>query len=224
MTMNLVENSPRMGSGRDHPQARSEARSQARCLVVDDHRLVAQAIGGLLSEICGLQLQAVCTSVREAIETIRLSCPDLMILDLHLPGEDWRDVATLFVELNPRGSIVFLTGMSAEFVPPAGLEPQVLAVVDKARAWQDLASVIHGWLADRSETPTELPLEQLTPRELRVFLCLGRGLLNKEIAHELGLSVPTIETYRKNLSQKLGISGPELVRAAALHRCVWEAS
>lgn len=190
MTMKLMDKRPAMGIALDQPQIRSTA----RCLVVDDHRLVAQAIGGLLSEMSGIQLQGVCTSVREAIETIRSSCPDLMILDLHLPGEDWRDVATLYGELNPHGSIVFLSGMSAEFVPPAALEALVLAVVDKARAWQDLAAVIDTWLADHSAPPAQLPLEQLTPREQRVFLCLGRGLLNKEIAQELGLSLPTIET------------------------------
>lgn len=53
-----------------------------------------------------------------------------------------------------------------------------------------------------------------------MFLLVGRGLLNKEIAHELGLSLQTVETYRKTLAQKLGISGAELVRAASLHRCV----
>jgi DNA-binding NarL/FixJ family response regulator len=224
-----------MGPARDQPRA--------RCLLVDDHLLVAQAIGGLLSEMCSLELQAVCTTVRQGIEQIEGRCPDLLILDLFLPGENWQDVASLFLQRNPHGRIVFLTGMSAEFVPPEPMEPAVLAVIDKGRAWQDLASVISAWMdtapllhgegaqedasagppadgTSTAPTPARLPLERLTPRELRVFLCLGRGLLNKEIAHELGLSLPTVETYRKNLAQKLGISGAELVRAAALHRCI----
>ena len=148
----------------------SHTPARRRCVLVDDHQMVGQAVGGLLSELCNLEL---------------------------------------------------------------------LAVVDKARAWQDLAAVISAWQADsaaEAEPPNpsafpatehpsavsaaQLPLNQLTPRELRVFQCLGRGLLNKEIAQELRLSLPTVETYRKNLSSKLGISGAELVRAAALHRCV----
>jgi hypothetical protein len=61
--------------------------------------------------------------------------------------------------------------------------------------------------------------QQLSPRELRVFEALGRGLQNKEIAQLLGLSRYTVESYRKTISAKLELCGPELVRAAALHRC-----
>lgn len=217
----------------------SHTPARRRCVLVDDHQMVGQAVGGLLSELCNLELQAVCTSAQQAIELLQHDVPDLLILDLFLPGERWQDVAELFLERHPLGRIVVLSGMSEEFVPPPAIEAQVLAVVDKARAWQDLAAVISAWQADSAspedppnpstfpatEHPSavsaaQLPLNRLTPRELRVFQCLGRGLLNKEIAQELRLSLPTVETYRKNLSSKLGISGAELVRAAALHRCV----
>lgn len=64
-----------------------------------------------------------------------------------------------------------------------------------------------------------LQLDHLTPREPRVFHALGRGLLNKEIAQSLGLSIHTVETYRKHISSKLSLSGGELIRAATLHHC-----
>jgi len=48
---------------------------------------------------------------------------------------------------------------------------------------------------------------------------LGRGLVNKEIALELSLTVATVETYRKSVASKLGVSGSELVRIATLYRC-----
>ena len=196
-----------------------------RCLVIDDHQLVAQAVGGLLSELCGLELQAICTSVSEGVAQMRASCPDLLILDLCLPGESWQEAAGVFLEGNPNGALVVLSAISTEFVPPENLEGNLVGVVDKTRAWQDLAGVVSDWKAMRlGLTPAQLPLHNLTPRELRVFLLVGRGLLNKEIAHELGLSIQTVETYRKSLSNKLGISGAELVRAASLHRCVASAN
>ena len=192
-----------------------------RCLVIDDHQLVAQAVGGLLSELCGLELQAICTSVSEGVAQMRASCPDLLILDLCLPGESWQEATGVFLEGNPNGALVVLSAISTEFVPPENIEGNLLGVIDKTRAWQDLARVVSGWKTMRlGLTPARLPLHDLTPRELRVFLLVGRGLLNKEIAHELGLSIQTVETYRKALSHKLGISGAELVRAASLHRCV----
>ena len=197
------------------------ATTNLRCLVVDDHQLVAQAVGGLLSELCGLELQAICTSVREAVARMRESCPDLLILDLCLPGESWQEAAEVFLEGNPSGGLVVLSAISTEFVPPENLEGNLIGVVDKTRAWQDLAGVVISWKEMRQGlAPALLPLQALTPRELRVFLLVGRGLINKEIAHELGLSTQTVETYRKTLSHKLGVSGAELVRAASLHRCV----
>lgn len=197
------------------------AATSLRCLVVDDHQLVAQAVGGLLSELCGLELQAICTSVAEAVPRMRACPPDLLILDLCLPGESWQEAASVFLEGNPSGALVVLSAISTEFVPPETLEGNLLGVIDKTRAWQDLAGVVTGWREMRQGlTPALLPLQSLTPRQLRVFLLVGRGLLNKEIAHELGLSLQTVETYRKTLAQKLGISGAELVRAASLHRCV----
>jgi DNA-binding NarL/FixJ family response regulator len=52
-----------------------------------------------------------------------------------------------------------------------------------------------------------------------VFHAVGKGRQNKEIAKQMALCVNTVETYRKTISAKLGLSGAELVRAAALHRC-----
>jgi len=64
-----------------------------------------------------------------------------------------------------------------------------------------------------------LQMQTLSPRELRVFQALGLGLLNKEIAHSLGLTLQTVGTYRKHISAKLSLSGSELILAATLYRC-----
>lgn len=193
-----------------------------RCLVVDDHRLVAQAVGGLLSELCALELVAVCHSVAEALAHIERQCPDLLILDVHLPGERWQDAAIALKHHNPDARVVFLTAAGETFKPPMAFAPMVLAVVPKAHAWSDLLTVVQAWqqsrLASSAVQEARDPLQVLSPREARVFAALGRGLLNKQIAHDLGLSVATVETYRKAISTKLNLSGAELVRAAVLHR------
>lgn len=68
--------------------------------------------------------------------------------------------------------------------------------------------------------PAALPLNKLTPREQRVFQAIGKGLLNKQIAQSLKLSLTTVESYRKAICAKLNLSGPALVRAAVLQRLV----
>lgn len=200
--------------------------------MLDDHRMVGQAIAGVLSEVAGLTVVAVCTSVTEACAVIRRSPPRLLVLDVQLGGESYRPAADLLHRLNPAAELLFVTALAAQFSLPEDLAPITIAVVDKADAWDQLISVLRGWWQQR-----QLALEHdfpgcdrqlkairlLTPREQRLLRELGCGLLNKEIAARLNLSVATVETYRKSVAAKLGISGAELVRLATLYRATaWD--
>jgi len=89
-----------------------------RFLVVDDHRLVAQALASLLSEFCALELIGICPSVQQAKTLLSMQRADLLILDLQLPGESWEDAADLFLAANPDGAIVVLSALASGFVLP----------------------------------------------------------------------------------------------------------
>lgn len=196
------------------------------CLVVADHQLCGQALGGLLSEQCGLELQAVCESVAEAVGVMEHSdAPELLLLDLGQAGEHWQDVAAALQRLNPDARLIMLSGRQN---PWRSLEPMtaiVLGVVDKGGPWDDLIALVSRWQQQNPAPSVRrrlLALEQLdrlSPRERNVFHYLGKGMQSKEIARQLGLCVNTVDTYRKTISGKLGLSGAELVRAAALQRC-----
>jgi len=196
-------------------------------LVVDDHLLVAQAVGGLLRELCSLDLVGVCGSAAQALLTLEHTTADLLVQDLMLPGESWETVARAFLHGNPQGRILILTGLADRFEAPAWLGASLLAVVDKSLAWDALIDVVQTWQRQAvscglaSPVSSALPpLTSLSPREQRVFECLGQGLLNREVASELGLCVGTVESYRKAICSKLGVSGSELVRLAVLRRCL----
>lgn len=196
------------------------------CLVVADHQLCGQAVGGLLSEQCGFELVAVCASVAEALGLMEKgSPPGLLLLDLYQAAERWQDAACTLQRLNPEGRLIMLAGGRHKLQPPKEIAPILLGVIDKTRPWEELIALVSRWqqqhpspVVRRSVLALE-QLDRLSPRELRVFHCLGRGMHNKEIAKALGLCVNTVETYRKIISAKLGLSGVELVRTAALHRC-----
>lgn len=194
-------------------------------LVVDDHLLVGQAVGGLLSEQCGLRFLGVCTSVAALREALQRDTPQLMLLDVHLPGECWQDAARAFQRCNPEGRLILLTCQSQPLRLPPALAALVLSAVDKSGSWDELVQIVRRWRMAHIDAlvepvpPAPASVQVLSPRELRVFDALGRGLHNKEIALRLGLSRSTVESYRKTISAKLALSGPELVRAAALHRC-----
>ncbi|MFM2080577.1 MAG: hypothetical protein RLZZ219_1259 [Cyanobacteriota bacterium] len=192
-------------------------------LVVDDHQLVGQAVGGLLAEQCGLTLQGVCTSAAEAIAFIEHNPPGLMLLDQELPGVVV--VAEALLGCNPQARLILLASSAASTVH-ASIRPALLGIVQRSQAWEHLVGLVRAWErpvapAPRGgSVPSPAALEQLSPRERRVFKALGLGLPNKRIAQRLGLSLSTVESYRKIVSAKLALSGAELVRAAVLHRCV----
>ncbi len=197
------------------------------CLIVDDHQLVAQALGGLLGEVCNFSQLSLSHSVGDAVRRIQQAPPDLLLLDVVLPGEHWSDASDALQRCNPHGRLIFVTGAAEGFSPPQEIAPITLAVVEKSRSWNELVDVVQRWSKVRKplsgtrqrEHPPLSALARLSPRELRVFEALGRGMLNKEIAKALGLTPYTVESYRKSICALLGISGAELVRAAVLHRC-----
>lgn len=196
--------------------------------MLDRQYLVGQALGGLLAEHCGLALVGVFTSVTQAIVFIENSPPDLLLLDMHSEskqGVSWEDVARALQHANPNGRMILFNNVAAKFVVPAEFEPILLGVLDKNSDWDELLKLVIR-MQEMSPTRSAMSnpkwrskLHDMSPRELRVFHALGRGLLNKEIAQSLGLSLHTVETYRKHISAKLSLCGSELVRAATLHRC-----
>jgi DNA-binding NarL/FixJ family response regulator len=155
----------------------------------------------------------------------RSSPPALLLLDVFQPGQRWQDAALALRELNPNGRLILLTAPGEPCVPPAPIVPILLGVVEKSRPWDDLLELVSRWQqqhpsADQRRLANALvQLDRLSPRERLVFHAVGKGMQNKEIAKQMALCLNTVETYRKTISAKLGLSGVELVRAAALHRC-----
>ena len=196
--------------------------------------MVGQAIAGLLSEVAGLQVTGVCASLAEAESLLRAHPPRLLVLDVELGGEPYRAAAELLLRFRPEAELLFVTALAAQFTPPADLASFTVGVVDKADAWDQLMHVVLAWKRKRQEeVAASMPscgrlleaIERLSPREQRLLRELGCGLLNKEIAARLDLSLSTVETYRKNVAAKLGVSGSELVRLATLYRAFsWDAA
>lgn len=194
-----------------------------RALIVDDHLLLGQAVGGLLSQLCSLELQGVCGSAAQALALLEQGCPELLIVDLNLPGERWESVVETYLKRCVQGRFIVLSGLAEGFSAPAWCHRALLAVIDKSQSWNALIAVVHQWLRSRGggcrllDSLPVLAIGELSPREQRVFACLGQGMLNREMAQQLQLSLATVESYRKSICSKLGVSGSELVRLAVLH-------
>lgn len=194
-------------------------------IVLDDHRMVAQSIAALLSELGGLTVLGVCSSVSDACALIMQQPPDLLVLDVDLGGDDYRDAAHLLHRLAPDAHVLFVSALGRTFHPPAELRAFTIGVVDKTQAWDQLLNSVQLWRAQQGVPAISLTVDRLqriqalAPREQRLMQALGHGLLNKEIARSLNLKEATVKTYRKQVANSLGVSGSQLVRLATLYRC-----
>lgn len=184
-------------------------RRALQCLIVEDQVMFLQLLRSMLEALPGLEIGAVATNQAEALALCSGDTPpDLLILDLALPDGDGLAVAEVLSATNPNAKVVILSGQASSFVCPAALQPWVVGVVDKTAAFSQLRSVLEQHLPQRREP--------LTPRQEEIYALIGQGLSNKEIARTANLSIGTVETHRKAIAQKLGMSGAELVRHASL--------
>jgi len=182
---------------------------ELRCLIVEDQVMFLQLLRSMLEAMPGLEVVATATRQAEAIALCSGDDPpDLLILDLALPDGDGLAVAHTLATARPDSKVVVLSGQASSFVCPAWLQPLIVGVVDKTSAFAQLTQVLERCLPQNSEP--------LTPRQQEIYGLIGQGLTNKEIARATDLSVATVETHRKAIAQRLGVSGAELVRQASL--------
>ena len=155
----------------------------------------------------GLDVVGTALSVAEGRAVCGQQRPDVLILDLALPDGRGLEVAEALQEVAPSARVIVLSGEASSFVCPSHLQPMLHAVVDKTRAYGTLS----------------LEIAEIV-RQRRAEACVAGGWTgvctgetsSREIAAQLHLSQRTVETHRKNIVAKLGVSGSELVRMAAL--------
>ena len=181
--------------------------------------MFGQMLAILLRSQFPVDVVAMATSVVEACQAVDHCHPDLLILDLELADGHGLAVASHLLELQPRAKVIVLSGKAQSFVPPVAMAEALAAVIDKTRTFEVIGAAVISLLQREGFTQHCNPCwDNLSPREHQVLNQLGMGLSTKEIAKALAISVRTVETHRKNISAKVGLSGAQLVRIATLRR------
>jgi DNA-binding NarL/FixJ family response regulator len=202
--------------------------TRKRILVVDDHPLVRNGLCQAIAATADLEVCGEADGWREVLEIMQATNPDLIVLDLNLKdGSGW----TLLEQLQARGELRPVLVLSvcdeqvyAQRLLKAGARGYLMKDTPIEGVLAAIRKILSGQLA-LSETMTSLVLEnaaspgapassmdQLSTRELQVYAMLGRGLGNKAIADNLGVSHKTIGTYKARLMEKLGYrTTPELM-------------
>ncbi|MFM8276056.1 MAG: LuxR C-terminal-related transcriptional regulator [Cyanobium sp.] len=182
-----------------------------RCLVVEDQVMFLELLVRLLRGIPWVVVVATAKTAKAGIEACRQHGPDLLILDWLLPDQPGSAVAHALASIQPTARVIVLSSAAQSFVCDASLQPLLQAVVDKIDATDTLLAEISELLE-----PDPASARPLTPREAEVLALIGQGFTTNRIAELLQLSPHTVSTHRRNLCEKLGLSGGELVRHAAL--------
>lgn len=199
-----------------------------RLLIVDDHPMVADGIEAILEGYDDIEVVGVLCNGQEAIDQVETLNPDVILLDLNMPGVGGLTATEIILERRPETRILILSMHdSPEYISSAlshGARGYVLKDVPTEEIKTAIDAVMRGerYLctgASGSLTPEPTGgREPLTSREQTVLLQLAQGKSNKEVAAELDISVRTVETHRKNIKRKLGISSTAgLTRYAMEH-------
>ena len=198
-----------------------------KVLVVDDHALLRAGVRQFVSGRPELELVGEAASGRDALKQAEQFCPDLAILDLHLPDMGGLEVAGYLLKALPRIKILMFSGDTKPFHASEALQAGAHGYVLKSAAGEELAEAIATVFQDKAFVSQQLCCDILArtlgriqggcrpnihEREVRLLRLISEGLRNKEIAQEMGLSAKSVEAYRGRLMKKLGCeSAAELV-------------
>ena len=188
-----------------------------RCLVVEDQLMIQQLLVKQLQRHSRLELVASASTAAEGIAACLEHRPDLLVLDLALPDGDGLTVARALLVIQPDAQVIVLSSFASTCERPPELREQIVAILDKTRAYQDLIRVVDTLLPYEASSSSSIDiamLKLLTRREREILTLLGRGCTSRQIADQLFITLRTVETHRSNICSKLGLSGAALIHQA----------
>jgi DNA-binding NarL/FixJ family response regulator len=211
-----------------------------RILIVDDHDIVREGLKALLELEPGIRVAAESNSALDAVRKLEECAPDLVLMDLKMPGLSGLEGCRLIKKSRPQVRVVLLTNYEDEEFVREALNVQadgyVLKNVKKGNLAHIIKTVMAGgayldpmvtrkaldyFTAREDDVLAAADQPKLTPRELQILLELCAGASNKEIAQSSNLSLDTVKTHLKNIYAKLGVrSRAQAIKAAVENKLV----
>lgn len=215
------------------------ALNSLRILIADDHEIIRRGLRALLSSRPGWIVCAEAPTGREAVALAAEHRPDIVVMDISMPGLNGLEATRKIRKLRPETQVVILSIHYSDQLVREVLDSGARAYILKSDASRDLETAVESLANNRSfftsgaakilvddfcgQPATTLPLigRSLSPREREVVQLLAEGKTSKEAAVALGISAKTAETHRSNIMHKLEMhSVSELVRYAVRNNMI----
>lgn len=197
-----------------------------KVLIVDDHILFREGLAGLLRSQADMQVVGECGSVQEAIETVQVVQPDVILMDFSLPDGTGLDATRAIINLMPEAQIIFLTVHDNDerliAAMRSGAKGYLLKNLSVNKLLASLRALERGEAAisrtmmarileefaqaEANPQPEPSPLIGLTSREIEVLQELALGITNQEIANRLYISENTVKNHIHNILEKLKLN------------------
>jgi DNA-binding NarL/FixJ family response regulator len=204
-----------------------------RIVIADDHELIREGVKKILRGERDMRVVGEAANVGELLALVGQCEADVLVLDINLPGRSGLDALGELRGLQPGLSVVVLSmhpedrfalrvlkaGAAAYVSKASAADELVAAVRQAASGGRYISPVVADLLARELENPkSAAPHEKLSARESQILSLIGAGKSTKQIAHELSISVNTVNTYRARILEKLGMrANAELIRYAIEH-------
>jgi two-component system, NarL family, response regulator NreC len=212
-----------------------------RVLLADDHAVLRAGLRLLLDKQPDLEVVGEAGDGREALLLAQALQPDLILLDLSMPGLSGMDALPALRKVLPNARILVLTMHDDEsylrqalkhgasgYVLKKAADTELLNAVQAVRRGEVylhsavMRNLLSDLMRDAAGTAEDDPWQALSEREYEVMKLVARGHTNAEIASALSLSVKTVETYRSRGMEKLGLRTRAQLVQAAMHKGLLE--
>lgn len=204
---------------------------KTRIILADDQLLIRAGVRALIETLPGYQIEAECANGYETIAAIQQLQPDVVLLDIAMPGPSGIEVARTIREFDQETRILVLSSIDRQEIIEqalaAGVNGYLLKDFILAELQQALAQVLGGerflspkimGMALRTGAKNDSsPATRLTARQTEILRHVASGKTTKEIARELGISPKTVEFHRSRLMERIGVNDVTGLTRFALH-------
>ncbi len=188
-------------------------------LIVDDHAVVRRGLRSFLESEGDIEVVGEAANGAEAIEKVQELLPEVVLMDLVMPGMDGVDTIRRVSQISPASRVLVLTSFSEDDMVFPSIRAGAMGYLLKDVPAEDLGRAIRsvargefllhpdiaGKVIDEFRTPqaTVPPMTDLTPREIEVLTLIAQGYSNKEIANSLCIAIRTVKAHVSNILSKL---------------------